>query len=419
MGLSNEEKKNRDIAIAGIKTFKPEDNKEYVFISYKSDDWKIVLDKLVRNLVNKYGLRVYFDKNFEDDNSSWVENMKGAIASPRCKAVLACVSREYMASYACAMELMRALSASTKLVHSNKFLPIVPIVVDDSGSIEEAQEKAPVKPLNMKEWDAYKNLLQNALKGTENIQGKEQVHEMLEQLQNDDDKSTILLSAFIRYALDGNHERNVEREVFDSLLEHLHTTLKNDNNISASDLFDESLIGSCPSDKSAAPVTAKTQAPVVPQPAQVITPSSDTAITPQTTIAEFRDYMANEGNNPQLLKLWGSMKKGPGYVVLAAILGGPGIGGSARKNFVTNIAQTASNGVPNPGTWSSMVAGYMNDSRSLGEVANVYKAISGSMTLGKLEEKFRAADETGFQPKRGNTAELLESFAVLYHTGDC
>jgi hypothetical protein len=39
------------------------------------------------------------------------------------------------------------------------------------------------------------------------------------------------------------------------------------------------------------------------------------------------------------------------------------------------------------------------------------------MTLGEVENKFRAADEPGFQPLRGSTDELLENFALLYHTG--
>jgi hypothetical protein len=127
--------------------------------------------------------------------------------------------------------------------------------------------------------------------------------------------------------------------------------------------------------------------------------------------------MADESNNAQLLKLWDSMKKGPGYVVLASILSGPGMGGDARKNFIINIAKTTANGAPNSSTWSSMVTGYMNDSRSLGQVANVYKSLPTSMTLGEVENKFRAADEPGFQPLKGSTDELLESFALLYNIG--
>jgi hypothetical protein len=443
MGLSKEEKQARNRAIKGIRTFTSKEKEEYVFISYKSDNWSFVLDKLVRSLVNTCGLRVYFDINFEDDNSPWVDNMHDAITYNRCKAVLACVSKEYMTSYACAMELMQALSYETQLMrHGEKDLQIIPIIVDDSESVVAAGKDAPMSPIAIREWDFYQKILKEAMEGTAGKPQLSEVHKTLQLLNDRQAKASLaLLSAFIMAALADGHERDPKvSSSLDEFIGHLSKTLHNISD----QLFDEALIGTCPPEESAPPEQVKPQAPVVSQPVQpisaaptapvapsvpapapvptvpsapVVTASPGAAITPQTTIGEFRDYMADESNNAQLLKLWDSMKKGPGYVVLAAILSGPGIGGAARKNFIINIAKTTANGAPNSSTWSSMVAGYMNDSRSLGSVANVYKSLPTSMTLGEVENKFRAADEPGFQPLRGSTDELLENFALLYHTG--
>ena len=42
-------------------------DKEFVFISYKSDDWRVVLRDIVYTLLTKYGLNVYFDGSFAPD----------------------------------------------------------------------------------------------------------------------------------------------------------------------------------------------------------------------------------------------------------------------------------------------------------------------------------------------------------------
>ena len=43
-------------------------SKSYVFISYKSDDWKTVLGDIVYKLVKEHGLNVYFDGDFSGHN---------------------------------------------------------------------------------------------------------------------------------------------------------------------------------------------------------------------------------------------------------------------------------------------------------------------------------------------------------------
>ena len=39
--------------------------KDYVFVSYKSDDWEKVLGEIVYPLMNEHGLNVYFDGDFD------------------------------------------------------------------------------------------------------------------------------------------------------------------------------------------------------------------------------------------------------------------------------------------------------------------------------------------------------------------
>ena len=79
MGLTEEQKSRREKVTREITTFDAIGQDDYVFISYKSDDWEIVLDQVVRHMVDTYGLRVYFDKNFDRDNDSWVKKFKKEI----------------------------------------------------------------------------------------------------------------------------------------------------------------------------------------------------------------------------------------------------------------------------------------------------------------------------------------------------
>lgn len=79
---------------------------DYIFISYKSDDWKIVLHDIVYELVTKYGLRVYFDGSFDDHNPIWVNQFPNNMKTPNCKGVLAFIDDKYTTSYATLMELM-------------------------------------------------------------------------------------------------------------------------------------------------------------------------------------------------------------------------------------------------------------------------------------------------------------------------
>lgn len=81
-------------------------DKPYVFISYKSDDWKIVLHDVVYRLVKEYGLNVYFDGDFSGHNPHWTTQFPENMAHPNCRGVLAFIDDLYSTSYATLLELM-------------------------------------------------------------------------------------------------------------------------------------------------------------------------------------------------------------------------------------------------------------------------------------------------------------------------
>ena len=48
--LSDEQLKEREWATRNIISSRPDGGKPYLFISYKSDDWNVVLNEIVRNM---------------------------------------------------------------------------------------------------------------------------------------------------------------------------------------------------------------------------------------------------------------------------------------------------------------------------------------------------------------------------------
>lgn len=159
MALTDEQKSARATRLKNLKTFEPKDEKQYVFISYKSDDWEIVLDDVVRRMVEDYGLRVYFDKNFDRSNESWIDTMQDAINTQKCCAVLAFVSKSYMESYACMLELIQAYSVN---FFNREDLSIVPIIIDESNSLGDACSKSS-KAAKIEEWGKYDAMLKTAM----------------------------------------------------------------------------------------------------------------------------------------------------------------------------------------------------------------------------------------------------------------
>lgn len=236
MGLTDEQKRERARRTEDLATFEPYDNKDYVFVSYKSDDWEIVLDEIVRKLINDYSLRVYYDKNFDKDNESWVDNMQNAIKTGNCKAVLSFISKKYMSSYACLMELLMASSIRAEMTHKGQ-IPIIPIIVDDSKNIEDACNTFSNKS-SIKEWTSYEKILEGALKGSR--AKDETVGEVMGVLKDEGDAVTLEEISIVMYNILAykTHERKYSSIEDTSFFDNLRTAI---DKISKGSVFDEEL----------------------------------------------------------------------------------------------------------------------------------------------------------------------------------
>lgn len=103
---------------------------DYVFISYKSDDWETVIAKVAYTLQKKYGLNIYFDKSFNTNNNVWTEQFPANMESPHCKAVLVFESNAYFKSYATLLELLYSQTNRCTLAPRESRKPVIPIVLE-------------------------------------------------------------------------------------------------------------------------------------------------------------------------------------------------------------------------------------------------------------------------------------------------
>lgn len=110
-------------------------DKDFLFVSYKSDDWETVLTEIVYKLVFEHGLNVYYDGSFDLHNKSWVEQMPENMDSGHCKGILAFLDRKYATSYATLMELMHS---QTFDAGDREGLPIIPVNLEDLHKINDA-----------------------------------------------------------------------------------------------------------------------------------------------------------------------------------------------------------------------------------------------------------------------------------------
>ena len=119
--LTLEQQRERDEGLKDLKITSWEKNVGYVFISYKSDNWKKVFEEKVIPLQRDYSLRVYSDKQFDDSNHTWLQNMDSNIKF--ASAVILFISKEYLQSYASFIELLTAI---------NYQIAIIPVYLPDS-----------------------------------------------------------------------------------------------------------------------------------------------------------------------------------------------------------------------------------------------------------------------------------------------
>lgn len=112
-----------------IKVTTKDDKEPYMFISYKSDD-RLMMLKIVHRLHTVYGLRVYYDKDFDVKNDLWVKQMENNMSSAKCYGMLAFFTKKYYMSYATCMEMMNSQTSQcymTRKENQKEYLPIVPV----------------------------------------------------------------------------------------------------------------------------------------------------------------------------------------------------------------------------------------------------------------------------------------------------
>ena len=109
--------------------------KNYVFISYASDNWETVFKKVVVPLQENYGLHVYADKAFDKVNEKWIvpmlRNVRGS------DAVVLFISQKYIESYACFLELLTAVNAKK---------PIVFVSLEENLHLGDTTDQPEVEP---------------------------------------------------------------------------------------------------------------------------------------------------------------------------------------------------------------------------------------------------------------------------------
>ena len=144
MGLTNEQEKAREedanVRYLSQNICNKDGDKDFVFISYKSDDWEIVLKEIVYKLVKEYGLNIYFDGDFKDNNPHWTTQFPDNMESDKCKGVLVFLDDKYATSYATLMELMHSQFGCQDAHYNFVSKPVVPInlvkalsVIDDES----------------------------------------------------------------------------------------------------------------------------------------------------------------------------------------------------------------------------------------------------------------------------------------------
>ena len=120
--LTLKQQMERDKGLKDLRITTYKDKGGYVFISYKSDNWKKVFEEKVIPLQRDYSLRVYSDKQFDSSNRPWLQNMDNNIKY--ASAVILFISKEYLQSYATFIELLTAI---------NYQVAIIPVYLPDSG----------------------------------------------------------------------------------------------------------------------------------------------------------------------------------------------------------------------------------------------------------------------------------------------
>ncbi len=394
-------------------------NKNYVFISYKSDDWETVLTDIVYRLVKDYGLNVYYDGSFDKNPDSWLTQLKKNMEPMKCKGVLAFIDKEYRTSYATIMELM---FSQTRAARKDK--RVIPIylegLAEEELSDEEIDESTGLDPSKKgdlakekKEFDKlFDELVQREI-----LPNGRYVYNKEEPLKKGacEDIATDLLTYIDK--IKNTYEPNGD------LADIVDTIRKEFGEKVFTKVNDTVPVVPKPLENDTTPVDLKPPVngttPKVPNPPDVV-------VSEETTLKEFARYCEDIDFVFKLREARDHSKKQSFDYLMASLLRGcdedPGKEGAIRNlakyNYCT-YAVSSKVDVDDPKigaswyTWTSnsrkalkredMPASYLTDdgrvkSGRLGENSGIFETLDENMTIGEVLRKYEAG-EKGFDTR--------------------
>ena len=462
--LTAKEKEEREKLIKdlGIRYTTDDKQEPYIFVSYKSDDWREVMGEIIHPLQKRYGLRVYYDQAFDyESNDEWIKQMEDNMASIYCQGVLCFISEKYISSYA---TLLEVLFSHTKKVldYRDNVLPLIQVFLPscNTGDMKELRKnvlKQPKRSLSLKtnEVKAYKDILNDILRNkTVSDVWSERVRGLLETSDNALTNRDVA-SAFAEL-LDGQAiEKYGDNQ--DQFLEKIKGTIASLVTVkdpSESNVFDEKLkqtimeeqahkkaastqvlqpeeekktleqSGVVEENKKLVSVEEKPQPVSIPE-KQMECVNQEWYPTSEMTLEEV-EHALLDVNNCKYLRMVREQKNGyQKYMfdyVMAAVLRGcdhkeePF---SARWNYFRvvvskdiNLDEKAVSA--SQFTWSSNARKAVNIEKTgkLGANSEYFRNLSGSMTLGELRSKFAEAEDEALRTKDNKSADAV--FAALF-----
>ena len=453
--LTAKEKEEREKLIKdlGIRYTTDDKQEPYIFVSYKSDDWREVMGEIIHPLQKRYGLRVYYDQAFDyESNDEWIKQMEDNMASIYCQGVLCFISEKYISSYA---TLLEVLFSHTKKVldYRDNVLPLIQVFLPscNTGDMKELRKnvlKQPKRSLSLKtnEVKAYKDILNDILRNkTVSDVWSERVRGLLETSDNALTNRDVA-SAFAELLEGQAIEKYGDNQ--DQFLEKIKGTIASLVTVkdpSESNVFDEKLkqtIMEEQAHKKAASTqvlqpeeekkTLEQSGVVEEKPQPVSIPEKQMECvnqewypTSEMTLEEV-EHALLDVNNCKYLRMVREQKNGyQKYMfdyVMAAVLRGCDHKAepfSARWNYFRvvvskdiNLDEKAVSA--SQFTWSSNARKAVNIEKTgkLGANSEYFRNLSGSMTLGELRSKFAEAEDEALRTKDNKSADAV--FAALF-----
>lgn len=459
MNRAEYEKRMKNQRYKDLKVTTCKEKKEYVFISYRGDSWEKVLTEIVYKLQNKYGLRIYFDKEFASNSNIWIEQFMENMESKYCKAFLCFFDEGYVTSYATLLEFMCAMGKRSNL--SNSIYAInfdigwekLEEMDDDTGLGKPdndnpgwKEEKETFDDLfdMLKEKDEYKEI--KYLYGNSISRGKLRKNDcknIMKILQPKNKRDFIDADEFYEHLI-VNPLKKTCPEVFEkSTNENSIKKIDNKNNTESEEVIQTvKPISETVTQAETASYTDKVEvSKALEKSSQSTMRNSNAIITETTTLAEF-EKLCESVDFCQKLRTARKQKHGAGQIfdfLVASLLGGcdkkipDDKNTSVRKGAFNYCVYAISEVVDlenvklgaSQYTWMSnarkamrkedMPDNFFNDkgkvkSGTLGEYSTIFEQLSSDMTIGEVLDKYKAK-ERGFHTK--NNEGIFEAWELI------